>query len=591
MALREFLSGLVGDAFEGAGYDRGYGEVVRSNRPDLGDFQCNGALPAAKVYGKNPRQIAQEVVERLQGAADEGVFATVELAGPGFINLRLDDRFLARHTQSIAQDERLGAPIKAEPEHVIIDYGGANVAKPMHVGHLRSSIIGDSLQRLFTFLGDRVTGDIHMGDWGLQMGMLITEVQRRQPDLPYFDPDFKGPYPEQSPVTMADLQEYYPVASARAKSDEAAMEAARQATKALQEGHPGYRALWQHFVDVSIASLKRDFDALNVHFDLWLGESHADPYIPEMIAQLKEEGYAVESKGALIVPVDEPEDKVEIPPLILVKSDGAVLYGTTDLATLAMRVQELEPDAILYVVDARQSLHFEQVFRTARKSGIVPEEIALEHLPFGTMNGPDGKPFKTREGGVMSLNSLIEMVRERALSRLEEVNAAQDYDAAEREEIARLVGLAALKFADLINHRAKDYVFDLERFSSFEGRTGPYLLYTAVRTKSILRRAAEQGLQAGQILPPASAEERELMLKLAEFPDVATHAYETRAPNHLAEYVYNLAITFNRFYREHHILSEEDAAQQASWLALSHFSLDLIELVLSLLGIEAPDRM
>lgn len=589
--LTEILTGLLANAFEAVGYDGAYGEVVRSNRPDLGDFQCNGALPAARKYGKNPRQIGQDVVDALQAAPDDGVFAEVSLAGPGFINLRLNDGYLAQHVQRMAEDERLGASGKERPEHVILDYGGANVAKPMHVGHLRSSIIGDSLKRLLTFYGDRVTGDIHMGDWGLQMGMLITEVQQRFPDLPYFDPDFTGPYPDESPVTMADLQEFYPQASARAKSDEKAMAAARQATKELQEGRPGYRALWQHFVDVSITSLRRDFEALNVSFDLWLGESHAEPYIESMIERLKQEGYAVESEGALIVPVDKPEDKTEVPPLMLLKSDGAVLYGTTDLATLALRIDELKPDVILYVVDARQSLHFEQVFRAARKSGIVPDDVELEHLPFGTMNDTHGKPFKTRAGGVMTLKDLIIMVREKAHMRLAEVEAAQDYDDAEREEIARLVGLSALKFADLVNHRAKDYVFDLERFSSFEGRTGPYLLYTAVRTKSILRRAEEAGLHGGDILPAAGPEERELALKLTEFPDVLAHAYGTRAPNHLADYVYNLAIAFNRFYREHHILSEEDAAQQASWLALSQYALRQMELVLSLLGIEVPERM
>ena len=590
-SLTEILTEYVGNAFEAAGYDREFGLVVRSNRPDLGDYQCNGALPAAGAYGKNPREIAQAAVEQLGAAMQDGVFAEVSPAGPGFINLRLDDRFLARHIHNMAQDERLGVPEKTDARHVIIDFGGANVAKPMHVGHLRSTIIGDSLQRLFSFCGDRVTSDIHMGDWGLQMGTLIMAVKQRRPDLPYFDPDYEGPYPEQSPVTMADLQDYYPEASARNKSDPEALEASRKATRELQEGRPGYRALWQHFVDVSIASLSRDFDSLNVHFDLWLGESHADPYIEPMIETLIDAGFAVESEGALIVPVDRPDDKTEIPPLMLLKSDGAVLYGTTDLATLAMRMAELEPDAILYVVDARQSLHFEQVFRAARKSGVVPQSVDLEHLPFGTMNGPDGKPFKTRAGGVMPLDDLIQMVRVKARTRLQEVDAAQEYPDEEREEIARLVGLSALKFADLINHRARDYVFDLERFSSFEGRTGPYLLYTAVRTKSILRRADELGLKAGDILPAAGAEERELVLKLAELPDVVAHAYETRAPNHLADYAYNLAIIFNRFYREHHILSEENAARQASWLALSHYSLRQIETVLSLMGIEVPERM
>ena len=593
-ALTERLTVIFADAFATAGYDRAYGEVVHSNRPDLGDFQCNGALPAASQYGQNPRQIAQAVVDALDPDTHTGRFASVDLAGPGFINIRLRDNFLAQQIEQMAGDERLGVPTVTEPRRVVLDYGGANVAKPMHVGHLRAGIIGDSLKRLFRFRGDHVIGDVHLGDWGLQMGMLIVEVRRRHPDLPYFDPDYTGPYPDESPVTMADLQEMYPAVSARCKEDPATMEAARQATKELQEGRPGYRALWQHFVDVSIETLKRDYGDLNIEFDLWLGESHADPYIPELVEELKAAGHAYESEGALIMPVHRPDDKTEIPPLMLLKSDGAALYGTTDLATIKMRMEEFHPDLILYVVDARQSLHFEQVFRAARRGGIVPDEVGLEHLAFGTMNGPDGKPFKTREGGVMALRDLIEMVREKALSRLQEVAVAQEaqgYDEEERQEIARLVGLAALKFADLVNHRAKDYVFDLERFSSFEGRTGPYLLYTAVRAKSILRKAQAQGIEPGAIIGPAGSEERELMLKLTELPDVLAHTYETRAPNHLADYVYNLALIFNRFYRDYHILSEEDPARQASWLALSVYTMRQVEHVLSLMGIEVPERM
>ena len=590
-ALTEKLSEYFAEAFVANGYERRYGEVVVSNRPDLADFQCNGALPAASEYKKNPRQIALEVIDALDEEIRAGIFAEVGIAGPGFINIRLQDDYLAGHVEQMAADERLGVPLIAEPQRVVLDYGGANVAKPMHVGHLRAGIIGQSLNNLFQFRGDEVIGDIHMGDWGLQMGMLIVEVERRQPDLIYFDAGFEGPYPEESPVTMDDLQEMYPAVSARAKEDPETMEAAREATQALQAGRPGYRALWQHFVDVSIAALKRDYGELNIDFDLWYGESHAYPYVEPMIEALKAEGHALESEGALIMPVDRPHDTTEIPPLMLLKSDGAALYGTTDLATIYMRMEELEPDMMLYVVDARQSLHFEQVFRAARRGGIAPEPIGLEHLAFGTMNDAHGKPFKTREGGVMRLRDLIEMVREKALSRLQEVDAAQEYEREEREEIARLVGLAALKFADLVNHRAKDYVFDLERFSSFEGRTGPYLLYAAVRTKSILRRAEEQGVESGEILAPAGQEERELMLKLTELPDVIAHAYETRAPNHLADFVYNLAIVFNRFYREYHILSEEDPARQSSWLALSQYALAQIELVLSLLGIEVPERM
>lgn len=590
-ALTQRLTAIFADAFAAAGYGRAYGEVVPSSRPDLGDFQCNGALPAASDAGQNPRQIAQAVVDALDEEARTEIFASVELAGPGFINIRLQDNYLAQHVQQMTADERLGVPPVDGPRRVVLDYGGANVAKPMHVGHLRAGIIGESLKRLFRFRGDHVIGDVHLGDWGLQMGMLIIEVCRRQPDLPYFDAGYTGPYPDESPVTMGDLQEMYPAVSARCKEDPETMEAARQATKELQEGRPGYRALWQHFVDVSIETLKRDYGDLNIDFDLWLGESHADPYIPELVEELKAGDHAYESEGALIMPVDRPDDKTDVPPLMLLKSDGAALYGTTDLATIKMRMEELDPDLILYVVDARQSLHFEQVFRAARRGGIVPDEVGLEHLAFGTMNGPDGKPFKTRAGGVMALRDLIDMVREKALSRLQEVDAAQEYDEAEREEIARLVGLAALKFADLVNHRAKDYVFDLERFSSFEGRTGPYLLYTAVRTKSILRKAEAQGIEPGAILGPAGPEERELMLKLSELPDVLAHAYETRAPNHLADYVYNLALIFNRFYRDYHILSQEDPARQASWLALSLYTMRQVEHVLSLMGIEVPDRM
>ncbi|MFW6063807.1 MAG: arginine--tRNA ligase [Chloroflexota bacterium] len=590
--ITEKLSSLFSQAFATSGYDEVYGEVVPSNRPDLSDFQCNGALPAASEYKKNPRQIAQQVVDALDPQLREEVFSEVSLAGPGFINLRLSDRFLAQHVDEMRRDDRLGVPVVSRPRKVVLDFGGANVAKRMHIGHLRPTIIGDSLQRLFRFRGDRVVSDIHMGDWGLQMGMLIKEIEHRQPGLPYFDADYSGPYPEESPVDMDDLQEIYPAASARTKSDPEALEAARLATKDLQDGRPGYRALWQHIVDVSIDALKEDFERLGVTFDLWMGEADAHPRIEPMVRRLVREGYAEESAGAIIVTIDEPDDKAEIPPLMLLKSDGSVLYGTTDLATIEQRVEELDAEFIGYVVDIRQSLHFEQVFRAARKTGIAPAgEVELEHLPNGTINGPDGKPFKTRAGGVPTLKEVIDMVVDKARERLEEIEAAQSYDEEEREQIAEQVGIAALKFGDLVNHRAKDYVFDLERFTSFEGRTGPYMLYAAVRTKSIMRRAAEEGLRGGELAPPASPEERELMLKLSELPNVVAHAYETRAPNHLADYVYNLAITFNRFYREHHILSEQDAAQQASWLALSQFTLRQIECVLSLLGIEVPERM
>ncbi|NLF64123.1 MAG: arginine--tRNA ligase [Chloroflexi bacterium] len=591
-ALTTQLSELFSAAFAVLGLDPEYGEVVLSNRADLADFQCNGALPAARDAGKKPRELAEEIIANLDSEKREAMLAEVGVAGPGFINLRLRDDYLAGHIGQMAEDERLGVPLPEERHTVVLDFGGANVAKRMHIGHLRPSIIGASLARLFRFHGDTVISDIHMGDWGTQMGQLIAELERRRPDLPYFDPDYTGPYPAESPVTMDDLGAIYPAASARFKEDKAFAEAARRATKELQDGRPGYRALWQHFVDVSIATLKEDFERLNVEFDLWLGESHAHERIAPMVKRLQEEGLAEDSAGALIVHIAEPDDKTEIPPMMLLKSDGSVLYGTTDLATIEQRVEELGADMIFYVVDVRQSLHFQQVSRAARRTGIAPaDKVVLEHLPNGTINGPDGRPFKTRAGDVPTLAEVMDMVVEKARERLEELETAQSYDEAERERIAELVGMAALKFGDLVNHRSTDYVFDLDRFTSFEGRTGPYLLYAAVRIKSILRRAAERGLEPGEILPPAGPQERELMVKLVQLPDVIEFAVETRAPNHIADYVYNLAILFNRFYREHHILSEPNPARQESWLALSAYTLAQLELGLGLLGIEIPERM
>lgn len=587
-SLTTYLSTLFGDAFAACGYGRSYGAVVLSNRPDLGDFQCNGALPAAREYKQNPRHIAQQVVDAL---ATREPFADVGPAGPGFINIRLNDQFLARHAGRMATNERYGVPEVAEPQTIVLDYGGPNAAKYMHVGHLRASIIGDSLRRIFRFAGDEVIGDIHMGDWGLQMGMLITEIKRHDPTLPYFDPNFSGPYPAEPPVTMDDLQIMYPTVSARCREEPDAAEAARQATMELQAGRAGYVALWQHIHDISITAIHEDVDQLGVHFDLWLGESDVRDQIEPLVKQLLAEGIAQESRGAIIVDISRPDDNQEYPPLILLKADGAALYSTTDLATIQRRMAAYRPDIIAYVVDVRQSLHFEQVFRVARMAGIVPPETSLEHLPFGTMNGPDGKPFKTRAGEVLLLRDFFDMVNERARSRLEEMEVAADYPQAEREHIAHLVAVATVKFADLLNHRSKDYVFDLERFSAFEGRTGPYLLYSAVRIKSILRRAVAEGLEPGLILPPAGPEERELQLKFAELPDVFQYSYETRSPNHLADYAYNLATLFNRFYREYHIMNEPDPGRQASWLAVAGHTLAQLELLLDLLGILIPERM
>jgi arginyl-tRNA synthetase len=436
-----------------------------------------------------------------------------------------------------------------------------------------------------------VLGDVHLGDWGLQMGMIISELERRRPDLPYFDPANSGPYTDRSPVTVYDLEEIYPAASARAKQEPEIMEAARQATFALQQGHPGYRALWQHIFDVSVADLKTDYAKLNIEFDLWLGESDTQERIPGLIQRLQEQGWAYESQGALVIDVAEPEDTKEIPPLLLVKSDGAVLYGTTDLATIEQRVQDFNPDLVLYVVDKRQSDHFCQVFRSAHKTGIAPRALGLEHIGFGTMNGRDGKPFKTRAGGVMKLQDLIQMVTEKALERMDELQVGRDYDPAEKLEIAHLVGVATLKFADLVNHYAKDYVFDLDRFSSFEGRTGPYLLYTVVRAKSILEKASVQDVDVGAIQAPGSDIERNMLLKIAELPEVLSTAWQRRSPNHLCEYAFTLATLFNRFYHQFHILREEDDAQQAAWLGLVRLSMLTLVQALDLLGIQVPERM
>lgn len=587
-AVTQYLTNILGDAFADCGYDRSYGEVVVSNRPELGQFQCNGALPAAKAYGQKPRDIAQRVVDHLRQS--QTIFSDINLAGPGFINLTLHDTFLTQHLQAMRADTRLGVDPVAAPRRVIVDYGGANVAKPMHVGHLRAGIIGECLKRLFRFMGDDVIGDVHLGDWGTQMGMIIVELARRHPDWPYFDPHNDGPFPAESPITLADLEEIYPTASARAKDDPEVMEAARQATVELQNGRPGYRALWQHFVTVSVAGLKEDYGALGIHFDLWLGESDVQDQVNPLIERLQEEGFASESQGAIVMDITEPDDKKPTPPLMLRKSDGAVLYGTTDLATIEQRVQEFRADLILYVVDHRQQQHFEQVFRAAHKSNIAPG-TGLEHNYFGTMNGKDGKPYKTREGGVMKLKDLIQLVIRAALARMAESHVADEYDEVERMEVARIVGLAALKYADLMNQRTKDYIFDLDRFSSFEGRTGPYLLYTTVRARSILAKATAQGLAPGDILPPTEAAERTLMLQLMQLPDALHLAYDTRMPNHLADYIYTLANEFNRFYNACHILSEADTAVQASWLGLTHLFTRVSEQVLTLLNIEIPERM
>ncbi len=598
IALLAELSAIAGAAFAAEGLPESFGQVTRSDRPDLAQFQCNGALAAAKLVLRpaeggtggqakaNPRAIAEKIAARLKA---DPLLARIEIAGPGFINLHLTDAALTARGIALSLDGRLGAPQSGKGKAVVLDFGGPNIAKPMHVGHLRSAIIGDSLQRLYRANGWTATSDVHLGDWGLQMGQLISEIEYRGIAPIYFDANFSGPYPGPSPVTMDDLEEIYPAAAAACKADETRLNQARQATADLQSGRPGYRALWKHFFNVSKFGLDREYDSLGVHFDLWKGEASVDPIVGPMIADLKARGVAIESEGALVVTVERNTDKKEMPPLILVKQDGAVLYGTTDLATVIDRVREQDPDLVLYVVDQRQHLHFEQVFRAAEKAGITGRAV-LEHAGFGTMNGPDGKPFKTREGGVMKLFDLIAMVTAEAEKRLAEQGIGNDYPAEERADIARKVGIATLKFADLSNYRLTDYIFDLERFSKFEGKTGPYLQYAAVRIQSILRRAAAEGYAIGA---PAirSAEERTLFLQLLALPDAMQTAEDRRAPNILCDYAFTLAQHYSRFYAEHHILSESDAALRGARLGLSKLTLAVLTKVLALLGIEVPERM
>ena len=568
-SLAQKLSGIVGAAFAAQGLPPEMGAVRVSDRADLAQFQCNGAMVAAKKAGKNPREVAQAVVDVLQKKSE---FTKVEIAGPGFINLNVTDEFIAAHLASL--DENSGIE-KVKPDTVILDYGGPNIAKPMHVGHLRSSIIGDSLRRILKFAGYNAIGDVHMGDWGTPMGMILSELEAR------------GVL--NKPVTMEELEEIYPAAANACKADEARMERARQATVKLQDGDATYRGVWQNFIDVSIAGMKKNFDALGVHFDLWEGEASVHDRIAPMVESLKSKNLAIESDGAVVVDVSAPDDKKEMPPLILYKSDGAVMYGTTDLATIVARMATSKPVKMIYVVDQRQSLHFEQVFRAARKSGIAPEGVELTHAGFGTMNGADGKPFKTRAGGVMKLEDLIASAVEKANTRLDEAEIASDLEPAARAEIAHKVAIAAIKFADLQNQRHSDYVFDLDRMTALEGKTGPYLLYQAVRIKSLLRKAAEQGYKPGAF--QIAEADRALALLLAELPDHFAGALKNYTPHVLCDYAFRLAQEFSSFYAACHILSEPDAAVRASRLALCDLTARHLVLVLDLLGIEIPDRM
>ena len=582
--LIDKLSAAVSAAFAAAGYDPACGKVTVSNRPDLCEFQCNGAMPAAKSAHKAPILIANDVVAQLGGCE---FFASAEAVAPGFINLRVAPGALAAHLEDMRLSDRPGVAGTHTPRTVVLDYGGPNVAKPLHIGHLRSAIIGESIKRIYRYFGDTVIGDIHLGDWGLQMGLIIAELRERRPDLPYFDDDFAGDYPAEAPFTISELEEIYPTASARSKVDEAFAKKAHEATYFLQNHKRGYYALWEHIMRVSVADLKRNYENLNVSFDVWKGESDAEPYIPPMLEKLEAQGALVESEGAKVIPVAAEGDRKEIPPCILVKSDGATLYATTDLATIVQRMEDYHPDKLLYLTDKRQSLHFEQVFRAARKTGIVPETTELQHIGFGTMNGKDGKPFKTRSGGVMRLETLIADITSYVEQKILE---NQTLSPAEAAETAKVIAVAALKYGDLSNLATKDYIFDLERFSAFEGNTGPYLLYTIVRIKSILHRWGGDW-QALSLRPADSDSAKQLQLALADMPDQLGMAYRDSAPNAVCAYAYALAGAVNKFYHETHILTEEDREKQSGYIALIAFAKRALETCIDLLGFSAPERM
>lgn len=583
----EWIKEKITESFEKAGYDKKYGMVSVSNRPDLCQYQCNGAMAAAKTYKKAPIQIAQEVIAPL---LEDAMFSKIEAVNPGFINISVSGAFLAEQAKEMDQDEKLGVSMP-EKKTIVIDYGGPNVAKPLHVGHLRSAVIGESVKRICRFMGNKVIGDVHLGDWGLQIGLIITELKKRQPELPYFDESFQGEYPEEAPFTISDLEEIYPYASGYSKEHEDYLQEAQQATARLQEGDAGYRALWQHILNVSIADLKKNYDKLSVEFDIWKKESDVQPYIPDMVEKMKKDGFAYESEGALVVDVTEEGDKKELPPCIIVKSNGATLYATTDLATIVERMKLFQPDQIIYLADKRQSLHFTQVFRVAKKTGIVEPGMQLDFIGFGTMNGKDGKPFKTRDGGVLRLQSLREMISDEVYKKIME---NRDYSEEEARNIAGQVGLAALKYGDLSNQASKDYIFDVERFASFEGNTGPYILYTIVRIKSLIQKYVSQGgkmPEEVQYEAPVSESETQLYLTLGKFADAVESAYKELAPHKICQYIYELSEAFNHFYHETKILAEEDEKRRNSYLCLIRLVQKVLGQCIDLLGFEAPDKM
>ena len=583
----EKITEQLQNAFAECGYDRKYAKVSLSNRPDLCEYQCNGAMAAAKEYKKAPFMIADEVVAKLD---KNPLFDRIESVKPGFINIILSGQAVADYVNEMAQAKQFGYENPEKPKTVIVDYGGANAAKPLHVGHLRSAVIGESVKRIQRFAGNKVIGDVHLGDGGLQMGLIIEELRDRKPELPYFDEQFTGEYPAEAPFTISELEEIYPAASAKSKEDAAFMERAHNATLKLQSGDKACTAIWKHIMAVSKADLKKNYDNLNVSFDLWKGESDAQPYIPSMVQEMIDKGLAYESQGAMVVDIQEEGDTKELPPCIVRKSDGAALYATSDLATLVEREKLYQPDAYIYLADKRQELHFTQVFRVAKKAGIVNPQAEMTFLGFGTMNGKDGKPFKTRSGGVMRLEHLIADINEAVYKKMME-NRTMDEE--EARATAKIVGLAALKYGDLSNQASKDYVFDIERFASFEGNTGPYILYTIVRIKSILNKYTDSGktLENLSMNPADSATEKALMLSLAKFSEIMAVVYTEKAPHKLCQFIYEVSNAFNGFYHDTKILAETDEAKQKGYIALICLTKAVLEQCIELLAIECPDRM
>ena len=592
--ILDLITDEVTKAFTECGYDAKYAKVTLSNRPDLCEYQCNGAMAAAKEYKKAPFMIADEVVEKL---AVNPMFAMAESVKPGFLNLKIDEAYLADYVAKMQEDEgRFGCEKTEAPKTIMIDYGGPNVAKPLHVGHLRSAIIGESVKRIGKFMGHNVIGDVHLGDWGLQIVLIITELKLRSPELVYFDDTYTGEYPEEAPFTISELEEIYPTASKKSKEDETYKEAAMQATFELQHGKRGYQALLKHILNVSVTDLKRNYANLNVSFELWKGESDAQPYIPDMVQKMKDDGFAYISDGALVVDVKEDTDTKEIPPCMILKSDGASLYNTTDLATMVWRMKDYNPDELIYVVDKRQELYFTQVFRCARKTGIVKPETELKFLGFGTMNGKDGRPFKTRDGGVMRLEHLISGINEEMLAKIQENQKTKEnlgISTEEAENTAKMVALAAIKYGDLSNQASKDYIFDIDRFTSFEGNTGPYILYTIVRIKSILNKYHGLGKDdSGAVIEAAhSKSEKDLMLELSKFNAVMESAFEETAPHKICSYIYDLANAFNSFYHGTKIMSEENETVQKSYIRLLELTKSVLETCIDVLGFSAPERM